>query len=119
MTPLRSGPLALAVLLLGSALAAAQSEDAGAVPARCSSYSVGSDTHTDCQPSGASPTAPKLGCTTSQTGQDVHVDCAPMAGPLGVSTSPTARKAALPVAPAPPIRCHSYAIGASVYTDCR
>jgi hypothetical protein len=42
-----------------------------------------------------------------------------VAGPITIGTRRAEAARALPTMPPPPIRCYSYAIGSSLYTDCR
>ena len=44
---------------------------------------------------------------------------APTAGPIGIETRRPDPSRGLPTMAPPPLRCHSYAIGSSIYTDCR
>lgn len=112
--------LALSViLLLGPTVAAAQTDQAGEPPPRCTTYATGTDTHTDCQSAGGAASSPAIHCTNSVTGNDTHTECAPTAGPIDIETRRPDPSRALPTRPPPPLRCHSYAIGSSIYTDCR
>jgi hypothetical protein len=107
------------VLLLGATAAGAQTDRAAEPPARCASYATGADTHTDCQSAARAVASPAIHCSSSKTGNDTHTECAPVAGPITIGTRRPDAARALPTMPPPPIRCHSYAIGSSVYTDCR
>ena len=112
--------LALSLILLFSpAEAGAQTDRAGEPAARCATYGVGTDTHTDCQSAAGAVSSPAIHCTSSTTGNDTHTECAPAAGPIAIGTRRLDASRALPAMPPPPIRCSSYAIGSSVYTDCR
>ena len=53
------------------------------------------------------------------SGNDSHTECAPTAGPIGIETRRPDPSRGLPTMAPPPLRCHSYAIGSSIYTDCR
>ena len=120
MRGLRVSVLALSMaLLLGSVAAWAQPEKAGEPATRCSSYAVGSDMQTDCQRAAGPATSPAIHCASSKTGTDTHVECAPVAAPIVMGTRRPEASRALPTMPVPPMRCSSYAIGSSVYTDCR
>jgi len=112
--------LALSViLLLGPTVAWAQTDRAGEPPARCTTYATGTDTHTDCQSTTGAASSPAIHCSNSKTGGDTHTECAPTAGPSAIETRNPDPSRALPTMPPPPIRCSSYAIGSSIYTDCR
>jgi hypothetical protein len=120
MRGVRVPALALSMaLLLGSVAAWAQPERASEPSTRCSSYAVGTNTQTECQPAAGPATSPAIHCTSSKTGTDTHVECAPVAAPIVMGTRRPEASRALPAMPAPPMRCSSYAIGSSVYTDCR
>jgi hypothetical protein len=106
-------------LLLGSVAAWAQPERASEPSIRCSSYAVGTNTQTECQRAAGPATSPAIHCTSSKTGTDTHVECAPVAAPIVMGTRRPEASRALPAMPAPPMRCSSYAIASSVYTDCR
>jgi hypothetical protein len=107
------------ILLLGPTVAAAQTDRAGEPPTRCTTYATGTDTHADCQSAGGAASSPAMHCTNSITGNDTHTECAPTGGPNGIETRRPDPSRALPTMPAPPLRCYSYAIGSSIYTDCR
>lgn len=108
-----------AILLLGPTAAGAQTDRAGEPPARCASYAIGTDTHTDCQSAAGAVSSPAIHCSSSKTGNETHTECAPAAGPIAIGTRRSDASRALPTMPPPPIRCYSYAIGSSIYTDCR
>jgi hypothetical protein len=86
-------------------------------PAWCTSYSTGADTHTTCAPPLAAPLGAAIACHNYSVGSDLHAECAPVAqAGLG---GPRAKRA-LPIPPpASPLRCYTYRIGPSTYTDCR
>ena len=107
------------VLLLGATVAGAQTDRVGEPPARCTSHATGTDTHTDCQSGARAVPLPAIHCSSSKTGNDTHTECAPTAGPIGIETRRPDPSRALPTMAPPPLRCHSYAIGSSIYTDCR
>ena len=120
MSGLRVSALAFSMaLLLGSVAASAQPERASEPSTRCSSYAVGTDMQTDCQRAAGPVASPAIHCASSKTGTDTHVECAPVAAPIVIGTRRPEASRALPAMPAPPMRCSSYAIGSSVYTDCR
>lgn len=120
MTKARGAALALSVVLaLGATAARAQTDRAGEPPARCASHTTGTDTHTDCQSGTRAVPSPAIHCSSSKTGNDTHTECAPVAGPITIGTRRPEAARALPTMPPPPIRCYSYAIGSSLYTDCR
>ncbi len=120
MRGLRFSTLALSTaLLLGPVTAWAQPERATEPSTRCSSYTVGTDVQTDCQRAAGPATSPAIHCASSKTGTDTQVECAPVAAPIVMGTRRPEASRALPAMPPPPMRCSSYAIGSSVYTDCR
>jgi hypothetical protein len=120
MRGLRVSALALSMaLLFGSVAAWAQPERATEPSTRCSSYAVGTDVQTDCQRAAGAVTSSAIHCASSKTGTDTHVECAPGAAPIVMGTRHPEASRALPTMPTPPLRCSSYAIGSSVYTDCR
>jgi hypothetical protein len=120
---------ALAALLVVCAAprAGAESVEAGGATgadslAHCTNYSTGSDTHTACAPSASAPpgsasSSPAVACHTYTVGSDTHAVCAPVAAPrLSASRE---RKAGPAPPPASALRCYTYHIGSSAYTDCR
>ncbi len=114
---------ALAVLLIVCAAPRAGAEGADSadatganLPAHCTSYSTGSDTHTDCAPPASAPVGSALACRNHAVGSDTHVECASVPAPR--LSAPREKKAGL-VPPPPALRCHTYHIGSSAYTDCR
>ena len=120
MTRRHGAALALSVvLLLGATVAGAQTDRVGEPPARCTSHATGTDTHTDCQSGARAVPSPAIHCSSSKTGNDTHTECAPVAGPITIGTRRPEAARALPTMPPSPIRCYSYAIGSSIYTDCR
>ena len=56
-------------------------------------------------------------CHNYTVGSDTHVECAP--GPAPRLTAPRERTARPVTPPAAALRCYTYHIGSSVYTDCR
>jgi len=120
VTRAHGAALALSVVLaLGTTVAKAQTDRVGEPPARCASHATGADTHTDCQSGTRAVPSPAIHCSSSKTGNDTHTECAPVAGPITIGTRRAEAARALPTMPPPPIRCYSYAIGSSLYTDCR
>ena len=120
MTRAHGSALAFSVVLLfGATVAGAQSDRVGEPPARCTSYATGTDTHTDCQSGARAVPSPAIHCSSPKTGNDTHTECAPVAGPITIGAKRPKAARALPTMPPPPIRCYSYAIGSSLYTDCR
>jgi hypothetical protein len=114
---------ALAALLIVSAAeragagSAEPGDAAGAdSPARCTNYSTGADTHTDCVPSASASPGSAIACHNYTVGSDTHAECAPVA--KSWLNGPRAKKAGASP-PAPALRCYTYRIGASIYTDCR
>jgi hypothetical protein len=84
-------------------------------PAHCSSYTVGTDTHTECTPGPSSAPGTAIRCQNYTVGNDTHAECVPVpASRLGTLRGRV---------PAPPPvslpRCYTYHIGASTYTECR
>lgn len=116
----------LATLLIGYAAARARAGEASAewaggigadAPAYCTSYTTGSDTHTACAPSGPAVQGSAIVCRSYTVGSDTHAECAPVPAPR---LSSPREKTALPVPPpAFTLRCYTYHIGSSAYTDCR
>jgi hypothetical protein len=120
MRKLSLSALALSMaLLLGSVAAWAQPGRASEPSTRCATYAVGTDMQTDCQRAAGPVTSPAIHCASSKTGTDTHVECAPVSAPIVIGPRRPEAARALPAMPAPPMRCSSYAIGSSVYTDCR
>jgi hypothetical protein len=114
---------ALAALLIVCAAprAAAGSADPGDAtgadsPALCTNYSTGSDTHTVCAPPASAPLGSAVACHNYAVGSDTHAECAPVPSPRW--SAPREKKAG-PVPPAAALRCYTYHIGPSAYTDCR
>ena len=111
-----------ALLIVGAAprAGAGSAEPGGATgadsPARCTNYSTGSDTHTACAPPASAPLGSAVACHNYTVGSDSHAECAPVPSPR--LSAPHAKKAGLGP-PAPALRCYTYRIGSSVYTDCR
>ncbi len=99
----RHGPvLALSViLLLGPTVAAAQTDQAGEPPPRCTTYATGTDTHTDCQSAGSAASSPAIHCTNSITGNDTHTATAT---PSALPPIPTAASQYAPPVPLGPRR---------------
>ena len=86
------------------------------LPAHCTNYSTGSDSHTDCTPPVSAPVGSAVACRNHGVGSDTHVECSSVPSPrLSV---PHGKKAGL-VPPAPALRCYTYHIGPSAYTECR
>jgi hypothetical protein len=85
-------------------------------PAQCTNYSTGSDTHTACAPPASAPVGTAIACHDYTVGSDTHAECAPVPSPR--LSAPRENKAG-PVPPAPALRCYTYHIGTSAYTDCR
>lgn len=112
---------ALAALLIVCATPGAGSADPGDAtgadpPAQCTNYSTGSDTHTACTSPASAPLGSAVACSNHAVGSDTHVECASV--PFPRLSAPREKKAG-PVPPAPALRCHTYHIGSSAYTDCR
>ncbi len=112
---------ALAALLVVCAAPAAGSAEPGNatgadLPAHCTNYSTGSDTHTDCAPPVSAPVGSAVACRNHAVGSDTHVECSSVPSPR--LSAPHGKKAGL-VPPAPPLRCYTYHIGPSSYTECR
>ena len=107
--------VALAALLVACAASGAGAEGVGS-PAHCTSYTTGADTHTDCAPSASAPPGSAIACHNYTVSSDTHAECAAVAAPR-LSSSRGSKPA--PALPAPALRCSTYHIGSSVYTDCR
>ena len=111
-----------ALLIVGAAprAGAGRAEPGGATGAdslaRCTNYSTGSDTHTACAPPASSPLGSAVACHNYAVGSDTHAECAPVPSPR--LSAPREKKPGL-VPPAPALRCYTYHIGPSAYTDCR
>lgn len=91
-------------------------------PAFCTNYSTGSDTHTACAPTasappGSVPQSPAFACHNYTVGSDTHAECAPV--PASRLSAPREKKEGLVPPPASALRCSTYHIGSSAYTDCR
>jgi hypothetical protein len=90
--------------------------DGAGTPAVCTSFSTGGEVHTSCAPSAPAPPGSALACHTYTVGTDTHVECAAVAVPrLGDFRE---KRPGSPL-PAPVLRCSTYHIGPSLYTDCR
>jgi hypothetical protein len=114
---------ALAALLIVCAVpraGAASTDPADAtgadLPAPCTNYSTGSDTHTACAPPASAPPGSTLACRNYTVGPDTHVECSSVPSPR--LSAPREKKAGL-VPPAPALRCYTYHVGPSAYTECR
>ena len=114
MSPLPSGA-AVAALLIACAVSGAGAGSADS-PAHCTNYTTGADTHTDCAPSTFARPGSAIACQNYTAGQDTHVECAPVAAPRVGGVLKMKPGAFLP---APALRCSTYHIGSSVYTNCR
>jgi hypothetical protein len=91
-------------------------------PAFCTSYSTGADTHTTCAPSvsappGSTSQGPTIACRNYTVGSDTHAECGPV--PAARLNVPRQKNAAQVPPPASALRCYTYHIGSSSYTDCR
>jgi len=91
-------------------------------PAYCTNYSTGSDTHTACArsgsaPPGSVPQSSTVACRNYTVGSDTHAECALVPAPR--LRAPREEKARLVPPPASALRCYTYHIGSSAYTDCR
>jgi hypothetical protein len=113
----------LAALLLACAASGAGAEiavpggtEGAGSPAHCTAVSTGADTHTDCSPSAPAPQGSAIVCHNYATGADAHAQCAPVAAPR---LSLPGDGKVIPAPPAQTLRCFTYHIGSSVYTDCR
>jgi hypothetical protein len=87
------------------------------LPAYCSNYSTGSDTHTACAPPGSAPQDSTVACHNYTVGSDTHAECAPAPAPR--LSAPREKKGGLVPPPASALRCSTYHIGSTAYTDCR
>jgi hypothetical protein len=118
---LPASALAAMLIVCAAPRAGAGSAEPGGVTgadsaAQCTNYSTGSDTHTDCAPPASAPLGSAVACHNYTIGSDTHVECAPVPSPR--LRAPGEMKAG-PGPPAPALRCYTYHIGPSAYTDCR
>jgi hypothetical protein len=111
---------ALLIVCAAPRAGAGSAEPGGATgadsPAHCTNYSTGSDTHTICAPPASALLGSAVACHNYAVGSDTHAECAPVPSPR--LSAPREKKAG-PVPPAPALRCYTYHIGPSAYTDCR